>query len=496
MAIRDFGNSLLANVRERADEQRDDARRYARKQDKSNLLKGLGAMAGGALIKSAGAAITSSLEKKTQDFLASSSLADYQISVTGAEKKILEAKTVEAAAKKKNLSIKDYEINQAALAKATQAAITNPNRITENTIEDYTSAFRTNKQVMESGTAKAQYYTDILAAAPQLLSGKAEQTLLDFRAKQLPPTLVGAAWNKLTRNTEDVDVFNSKMDRMDQVIAAKKINALQFEEMAATASEAVKNGASHDMGRWIAGVLLSNEELKNIDNSIKRGDKVTETIDNVAAGKNIVQFKITETEDKDGNKSSVTTKEEVYKYGEKLTVEQAISLTGGIEDIRKNMADTLDGKGYGNFTLAVQKIITDPKKVTQEQYFEILALSLRPKDFLTGPQGTGAVLRPQEAQVRAAREKAFIESSANLISALSSLNTEESDEEKLEEARIYALIGKRRAAIYNITDEDILSFTSTGQINFTASQIDQVMKANLGKSKAWAQAFLQDKYGI
>ena len=91
MAIRDFGNSLLADVRERADEQRDEARRYAKKQDKSNLLKGLGAMAGGALIKSAGTAITASLENKTKDFLANSQMSDNVVLVNSADAKIKEA---------------------------------------------------------------------------------------------------------------------------------------------------------------------------------------------------------------------------------------------------------------------------------------------------------------------------------------------------------------------------------------------------------------------
>ena len=494
MAIRDFGNSLLADVRKRSDEKRDEARKYARKQDKKNLYKGIAAMAGGAFIKSAGAAITSRLAQKTTDFLANSKMADYQISVNTGEKKIASAVIVETAAKAAGLSIEDYSINQVALAKATQASIERPNEVTPNTLEDYVAAFQRNKEVIASGKLQGQYYTDVLKLAPQLKAGKETQSLKDLRSKQVPVSIVGAAWNKYVRKTDNVDVFNHTMDQMDQVIAAKGINALQFKEMAATATEAVQNGATQNMGKFIAGVLFSNEELKAIQKDIAQGSTTTETVDNVTAGNNIVQLKTTQVKDKDSNTTTSSTNEIVYKYGDQLTPSQAVALTGGIKDIRDSMANTLDGKGYGNFMLAVQEIITDPAKVTQDQYFKILALSLRPKDFLTGAKGVGGMLRPEESQVRAAREKAFLDSSKSILSSISSLGT--SDDDRLEEARLLTLLGERRKSIYNITEDDMLSFTTSGQINFTPSQISRVMKANPTKDKEWARAFLENKFNI
>jgi hypothetical protein len=49
MAIRDFGNSLLANVRQRSDENKVEARRYAEKQGDKTFLQGLAVLA--ALLK-------------------------------------------------------------------------------------------------------------------------------------------------------------------------------------------------------------------------------------------------------------------------------------------------------------------------------------------------------------------------------------------------------------------------------------------------------------
>jgi hypothetical protein len=66
MAIRDFGESLLSNVRERKDSQARDARKYAKKQQKKDLLIAGSAWLGSQLFKVGNANVA----QNTQNFLA------------------------------------------------------------------------------------------------------------------------------------------------------------------------------------------------------------------------------------------------------------------------------------------------------------------------------------------------------------------------------------------------------------------------------------------
>ena len=64
MAIRDFGTSLLSNVRERKDSQARDARKYAKKQQKKNLLIAGGAWLGSQLFKVGNANVAQNTQKE------------------------------------------------------------------------------------------------------------------------------------------------------------------------------------------------------------------------------------------------------------------------------------------------------------------------------------------------------------------------------------------------------------------------------------------------
>ena len=105
MAIRDFGTSLLSNVRARKDAQLRDARKYARSQKKKDLIKGLllPPIASGLseLMKIGNSAVV----EKTQDFLASSDLYANKLNVSKAEKLITEATGYRDSAQTQGTSI-------------------------------------------------------------------------------------------------------------------------------------------------------------------------------------------------------------------------------------------------------------------------------------------------------------------------------------------------------------------------------------------------------
>lgn len=110
MAIAEFGRSLLGDVRARKDQQADDARKYAKKQEKKELLLAGTALLGGQIFKAA----SSNLKTKTNVFLANSDLNKRKIDMQQAEKKALEATTHFNNAEKANISMYDLSLQNSA----------------------------------------------------------------------------------------------------------------------------------------------------------------------------------------------------------------------------------------------------------------------------------------------------------------------------------------------------------------------------------------------
>tara|TARA_R110000868_G_scaffold76401_1_gene219739 strand:- start:4991 stop:6514 length:1524 start_codon:yes stop_codon:yes gene_type:complete len=502
MAIRDFGNSLLADVRERADEQRDEARRYAKKQDKRNLLKGLGAMAGGALIKSAGTAITASLENKTKDFLANSQMSDNVVLVNSADAKIKEAIAYREEAKKLGLSINDYSLQQTAGEKATQAMLSNPNAAGGNHEDEYRAAFARHQDVIASSTLKAEYYTSILDQADQFQTGKNRQTLLDLGKQQKPASLVGSMWNKLTNKNPSSEVFNNTMSEMDQVIAATAIDKLKFKEMSTTASKLVEDGTvTPKMGKWFAGVYFNKEQLEEIKTDIANGvTRITDVTHQVVNG-SLVEIKSEEVTDQQKNKKKTASSKIVIQKEDKPTLDQLVSVTGSLTKVRESMAASLDDVGYKNWSLAVSKIIQDPDNVTYEDYNKIVALSFQPKLFLTRGKDVGKFVRALSIEQMQANFEKYTVAAKPILAAIGSFPQNISTTEAEERTKLYVQLDNLQNELLNIagTEEGLSYYPDQyggGVVGdkFPASIIKAIIAVNPTFDEAEAQSFLENEY--
>ena len=136
MAIRDFGTSLMSDVRQRKDQQTADNRRYARKQQKKELGAAIMAPIIAPIVKGVGEGVgeilgmgSSKLALETKDFLNNSEVYKNKLNVGKAEQLITEATKYRDTAKLQGTSIYDFMLERKATEAATQREIASPNTI-------------------------------------------------------------------------------------------------------------------------------------------------------------------------------------------------------------------------------------------------------------------------------------------------------------------------------------------------------------------------------
>ena len=242
MAIRDFGTSLLSNVRARKDAGQKEARKYARSQKNKDMRSAFFAPFLAEGIKGLFNAGNSAVAQKTQNFLATSNLYDSKIKVNKAETLITKATDYETAAEADGVSIYDKVLQETAQQARTQYQINNPNEIKTGEEEVWEDHFMSKDNIKEIARSQSNYYKDIIAQRETYKLGKSKTTLETLAAKTGPKTVVGNMWNKLVGNETSVDVFNTTVNSLEQVVAANKIEALTFKLRAETAKKVLASG--------------------------------------------------------------------------------------------------------------------------------------------------------------------------------------------------------------------------------------------------------------
>ena len=113
MAIEEFGQSLLSNVRQRQDEIREREVRRAEKQEDDSLVKGLGILAAGKVFSGVSNYINLDLFNKTNDFMSKSNLYDAKLNVNKAAQRFAEYDAFNLEAQNRNLSFNDLGLEKA-----------------------------------------------------------------------------------------------------------------------------------------------------------------------------------------------------------------------------------------------------------------------------------------------------------------------------------------------------------------------------------------------
>jgi len=482
MAIRDFGESLLADVRERKDSQARDARKYAKKQQRKELLISGGAWLGSQLWDIG----NSALAQKTQNFLGQSNLYDNKIKVNKAETLITEAQNYQALAKEKGISIDDLMLNNIANKKANQAALEHPNTVFAEDLADYTSAMMRNTDVKDEANRHADYWKDILSRADNFAAGKDNQTLSDIASRAGPRSIVGSAWNKLTGSQPSVDVFNSNMDQMQQVIEATAISGLSYDKKKQVAVTAVAQGATQALGKMFAGIRFSPEELEDLEASIRRGDKIDKDVEYMSTTMGILEIKEqTVTPQNNTGTVTTTTNSLIHKPGVALTVEEGIKLTGGLQEILDNVARNTheDGIAWSNFSYMLNEITKGKAVPTLEQYWKVSQLSVQFERYLSGPAGKGSMRRPENSEILKVREDAFLKVGSGVLIELASLEGMNDEASNTRRAELYIDLGNIQKTVH--------AFSKPSQLTYPTREenISAVMEANPTWSKAKATKY-------
>ena len=220
MAIREFGESLLADVRARKDQQASDERKRERKAERSQLK---GAVLG-FIAKEGFGILKNNMERKTQDFLANSNLWANKLKQNDALKIVDKQMTYINAAKEASLTLPGYFLRENAKQALLFQQVNNPNSIPEGTEEEWQATFMQRQGAIDYSQEQANFANATKVSGDEIVAGRTGMTLEKLGSRQRPATLTASLFDRLRgREITNIETFNTKMELTKQVVAANSI---------------------------------------------------------------------------------------------------------------------------------------------------------------------------------------------------------------------------------------------------------------------------------
>tara|TARA_B110000902_G_scaffold218016_1_gene251611 strand:+ start:1230 stop:2747 length:1518 start_codon:yes stop_codon:yes gene_type:complete len=407
MAIRDFGTSLMSDVRQRKDQQTADNRRYARKQQKKELGAAIMAPIIAPIVKGVGEGVgeilgmgSSKLALETKDFLNNSEVYKNKLNVGKAEQLITEATKYRDTAKLQGTSIYDFMLERKATEAATQREIASPNTIRKGMEEEWKSMYMGRADVKEQAKIDSDYFESILKKADRFAMGKEKNTLDEIALEARPKTVVGALWNRLTGNATSIDVFNNTMSKLEQVTVANEVDALTFEKRKKMGEAVLNNGGSLSIAKLIAGAPATPEELKVIEASAKRGEKREELVPTVSvSSRGVVVTSNVQVTEQNGSVRIDTKVTQKLGPNDVMTSEDLGKLALQQSNIFDSVAKRFNDRGQQAFGLAFDALMqAKPKNKDIIEPLDILkmvALAAQPTKWTSVEN----IIKPLEPEV-------------------------------------------------------------------------------------------------
>lgn len=365
MAIRDFGTSLLADVRARKDAQARDARKYAKKQQRKELLIAGGAFLGSELFKIGNAAVA----EKTQDFLANSEFQNNKILVNKFEKELTSAILDREAAETQGISLQEYYLNQEADFVLAQKKITKPEMYKEGDDSFWKAAYIKNKEVINNATSKKENNDYFYSKGTAFKAGKnSAKTLASLAQRQKNKGFGGRLLDKITGNTTTLDAFNTSMNNLTQVKIAKELYNLTPVNIKAGETVAALTGSVSE-GLKASGINLTDDRRKEVLANIKKGYKTTYNVDfaTLENGQMISRSVSTTTNNQDQvvEPPKITTSN-VGEKGKPLTIEEMNTIANQNEKIYDNVRGLVTDQGFEDFLskASLKGLIKNPEDRT------------------------------------------------------------------------------------------------------------------------------------
>ena len=379
MAIKEFGYSLLEDVRARKDQQVSDQRKEDRKAEKRALIGTAATWLG----KEAIGAIRNNMEQKTSAFLYGTEAGATKIRMDQAATEIENAFALDAQAKTNDTSLEDVWGNKLADEIIAKSVASDPNYFMPGTMEEARSIYAQRPDVISAAKIYADNTRFVMQEGRKFNAGKNYQTLDDMLNKSMGTGIISTTWKKLRGTRPDsIEILNEKINGMDQVIATESILGRKVELAKQFAREGDPDVAINLVNDFYRS--FSDEEKTKYDAAVKMGEILTNrksTITNVEGGYVTTTASIWQTqvtgEDGTPSERTDTTSEFVAVTAELTALQEAKLLTEN-----QAITDSIEAraiKGGNNLTVkkwgAYKKQIMEDKNLNDAQKLNKLAIA-------------------------------------------------------------------------------------------------------------------------
>ena len=276
MAIRDFGTSLLSNVRARKDAGQKEARKYARSQKNKDMRSAFFAPFLAEGIRGLVGSVGQLADTKTQNFLNSSEALNNQVLLNATEKKVNTAVLEKAAAKKQGVELSAYHLDKIVNEKLAEQKALDPGRFQGTADSFWIAGYKRLEQLQDEAASRAAYTNEVYNRAGEFTTGRASVNTLKSLVTKQNRGLGRRFIERVTGNVTTVDTFNAEMENLTQLKLAKEIEALPATTRS-LAENIVEQTGDPVLGLKALKSYFTQEQIKTIQKNSEKGYKTTFT---------------------------------------------------------------------------------------------------------------------------------------------------------------------------------------------------------------------------
>tara|TARA_R110002153_G_scaffold74677_3_gene193835 strand:+ start:330 stop:1985 length:1656 start_codon:yes stop_codon:yes gene_type:complete len=424
MAIREFGGSLLADVRARKDQQGSDQRKRNRRAERDQLKNAAGVWLG----KQALGLVQGSLERKSDAFFKNSTAYDTKVKLGQAETYINEYDAFKDLSKKNDTSFGDEVLKDTAAKQVIQYGLANANAVTTKNTPALTAYFMRQEDVKKLAADRASFFTDVGAFKTDFVKGKNQTPVQSLINKRKPKNVLSYLARSLTGKLSSAEAFNAEIDELIQVKAANGILTRKEEAM----KDAVINGAvTPDEARVFMPELEEIQKDSKYNKSIRLLD--TTTIMGSQTGIHFEGGKVWRKElsqVKDYRNNIVSTGFEFKEIKDidltkPLTPDDIVKMSGEVSDLSEHASKILNAQGFNDYSKEAAALLrTFDGKIGTE--YLLAASSLLNSQKFTDPKNYKLDVSPEKLkQLYFLEEEIIKATSSNLVNLTGRKNTTE-----------------------------------------------------------------------
>ena len=505
MAIREFGGSLLADVRARKDQQGSDQRKRNRRAERDQLKNAAGVWLG----KQALGLVQGSLERKSDAFFKNSTVYDTKVKLGQAETYINEYDAFNDLSKKNDTSFGDEVLKDTAAKQVIQYGLANANAVTTENTPALTAYFMRQEDVKKLAADRASFFTDVGAFKTDFVKGKTQTPVQSLINKRKPKNVLSYLARSLTGKLSSAEAFNAEIDELIQVKAANGILTRKEEAM----KDAVINGAvTPDEARVFMPELEDIQKDPEYNKSIRLLD-ITTLMDSQTGihfeGGKVWSKQLSEVTDYRGNTVSTGFEFKEIKdidLTKPLTTDDIVKMSGEVSDLSEHASKILNAQGFNDYSKAAAALLrTFDGKIGTE--YLLAASSLLNSQKFTNPKNYKLDVSPEKLkQLYFLEEEIIKATSSNLVNLTGRKNTTELLIKKWKRENPTLSLENDRKDLVKQLEDDQLNLNSV--VTQRRKQIEQVRASYFEtttvtpktsvdlKSASWTKAFKDNDIAI